>query len=146
MDTDARQQQRTGDGGGVSVELRTFLRKAVADGPTVLLGCACEDCGGRVFTVRVDGVEGCAGRECVRCKGRDFLADSAEVWWEADPAVAECPCGGDEFEAAVAFSLTADGAVRWVAVGPRCQRDGTPGVHVDWKIDYAPVDHLLRAG
>ncbi|MEV7213275.1 hypothetical protein AB0O31_09310 [Kitasatospora cineracea] len=142
---DAERQQRAGVGGEVSAELAACLREAVGDVPAVLGGCVCEECGGRVFTVWVDDTQGCAGRECVRCEGRAFLADSAEVWQEADPGVAECPCGGDEFEAAVAFTLTAGGAVRWVTVGLRCQRDGATGVYTDWKIDYAPAEHLLRA-
>nr|WP_202524340.1 hypothetical protein [Kitasatospora sp. SID7827] len=121
------------------------MRGAAEYRPVVLAGCVCEGCGGRVFTVWVDDAQGCAGRECVRCEQRAFLADSAEVWQEAEPEVAECSCGGDEFEAAVAFSLTADGEVRWVTVGLRCERDGALGVYTDWKIDYAPADHLLRA-
>ncbi|MFE1319787.1 hypothetical protein [Kitasatospora phosalacinea] len=129
----------------VSEELAGFLREAAEYRPVLVAGCGCEDCGGRVFTVRVDDVEGCAARECVGCGGWAFLADSAEVWQEAEPGGAECPCGGEEFEAAVGFSLTADGSVRWVTVGLRCTRDGAVGVYADWKIDYTPTDHLLRA-
>ncbi|WP_261994036.1 hypothetical protein [Streptomyces sp. t39] len=54
-----------------------------------------------------------------------------------------CPCESEEFEAAVAFSLGADGEVRWVAVGLRCTRDGFCGIYTDWKIDYGPTGHLL---
>ncbi|QKW23235.1 hypothetical protein HUT16_32835 [Kitasatospora sp. NA04385] len=133
------------EGAAVSAELAACLREAAEYRPVLLAGCVCEGCGGRAFTVWVDDTQGCAGRECVRCEERAFLADSAEVWQEAEPGVAECPCGGDEFEAAVAFSLTADGSVRWVTVGLRCLRDGASGVYADWKIDYAPTDHLLRA-
>lgn len=54
-----------------------------------------------------------------------------------------CPCGGEEFEAAVAFSLGDDGSVRWVTLGLRCVGDGFSAVYADWKIDYSPADHLL---
>ncbi|MFD8377747.1 hypothetical protein ACFV2X_04055 [Streptomyces sp. NPDC059679] len=53
-------------------------------------------------------------------------------------------CGGERFEAAVAFSLGGDGAVRWVTVGLRCVDDGVSGIYIDWKIGYGPTDHLLR--
>ena len=133
------------EGAAVPGELAEFLREAAEYQPVLLAGCVCEGCGGRAFTVWVDDAEGCAGRGCVRCGQLAFLADSAEVWVDAEPGSAECPCGGDEFEAAVAFSLTADGSVRWVTVGLRCLRDGALGVYADWKIDYTPTDHLLRA-
>ncbi|WP_377268337.1 hypothetical protein [Peterkaempfera sp. SMS 1(5)a] len=89
-----------------------------------------------------------AERECSGCGSRAFIADSAEYWseehWEDDePGAAGCPCGSEEFEAAVAFSLAGDGSVRWVTVGLRCAQDGFAGVYADWKIDYSPADHRL---
>ena len=86
---------------------------------------------------------GAAERACVACGLRALIADSGEFWEDADPGDAACPCGGEEFEAAVAFSLGEDGSVRWVTVGLLCQRDQALGVYVDWKIDYEPTDHLL---
>lgn len=69
--------------------------------------------------VNVSGAE----RECSGCGSRAFIADSAECWneesWEDDePGAAGCPCGSEEFEAVVAFSLGDDGSVRWVTMGP----------------------------
>ncbi|WP_260848731.1 hypothetical protein [Streptomyces sp. SLBN-118] len=63
---------------------------------------------------------------------RAFIADSEEYWneesWEDDePGAAGCPCGSEEFESAVAFSLGDDGSVRWVTVGLRCIKDGFRG-------------------
>ncbi|MFD3456504.1 hypothetical protein ACFWVC_30575 [Streptomyces sp. NPDC058691] len=129
-------------GEGVPVELGAFLRGG-ADGPVKIVPCVCGGCGGRVFRVLVDDLEGGAQRECSGCGGRAFIADSEEYWADADPGTAGCPCGGEEFEAAVAFELTDDGSVRWVRVGLRCRRDRAVGVYADWKIDYSPADHLL---
>ncbi|MFJ3927695.1 hypothetical protein [Streptomyces sp. NPDC090022] len=56
---------------------------------------------------------------------------------------AGCPCGSEEFEAAVAVSLGHDGSVRWVTMGLRCIKDGFCGVYADGNIDYGPTDHLL---
>ncbi|GAA2124086.1 hypothetical protein GCM10009727_11190 [Actinomadura napierensis] len=84
-----------------------------------------------------------AERECCGCGTRAFIADSEEAWEDDEPEGAGCPCGGEEFEAAVAFSLADDGSVRWVTLGLRCVKDGFSGVYADWKIDYGPTDHLL---
>ncbi|WP_433467358.1 hypothetical protein [Spirillospora sp. CA-128828] len=133
-------------GAGVSAELGAFLRNAVDDRPVKIVSSACEGCDGRVFSMLV--IESGAERECSGCGRRAFIADSGEYWseesWEEDePGAACCPCGGEEFEAAVAFSVRDDGSVRWVTVGLRCRQDGFSGVYADWKIDYSPTDHLL---
>jgi hypothetical protein len=128
---------------GVSAELAALLLGAVDDRPVKISSCVCGDCAGRVFSLRFDDVEGGAERECSGCGAQAFIADSAEYWEEADPCVLECPCGSEEFEVAVAFTLSADGSVRWVTVGARCPEDGAPGVCADWKINYIPTDHLL---
>lgn len=133
-------------GEDVPQELATVLRSGDDGRPVLIAACVCAECGGRVFSalVNASGVE----RACARCGSRAFLADSEEYWseecWEDDePGAACCPCGGEEFEAAVAFSLGADGEVRWVTVGLRCTRDGFCGIYADWKIDYGPTGHLL---
>ncbi|MFF3653767.1 hypothetical protein [Streptomyces olivochromogenes] len=133
-------------GEGVPAELAVFLRGAVDGRPVKIAPSACEGCGGRVFFVLVNASG--AERECSGCGSRAFIADSEEYWneesWEDDePGVAGCPCGSEEFEAAVAFSLGDDGSVRWVTVGLRCIKDGFSGVYADWKIDFGPTDHLL---
>ncbi|MER6320437.1 hypothetical protein ABT237_42875 [Streptomyces sp. NPDC001581] len=130
-------------GDGVSVELVAFLRDAVDGRPVKIAPSVCGGCGWHVFLVLVDDVEGGAERECVACCSRAFIADSEEFWEAAEPGWAVCPCGGEEFETAVAFSLADDGSVRWVTVGLRCEKDGAAGVYADWKIDYSPTDHLL---
>ncbi|MFV2174570.1 hypothetical protein ACFHW2_16980 [Actinomadura sp. LOL_016] len=129
-------------GDGVSVELGAFLCGADDDRPVTIVGSVCGACGGRVFRVLVDEVEGAVERRCAGCADRAFVADSAEFWDDADPGAAGCPCGGEEFEVAVAFSRAADDSVRWVTVGLRCERDGVTGIWADWKIDYSPTDHL----
>jgi hypothetical protein len=90
--------------------------------------------------------EGCGGgaeRECSGCGRRAFIADSKEFWDDAEPSMASCLCGGEEFEAAVAFSLDGNGSVCWVTLGLRCRMDGVAGVYADWTIDYSPTGHLL---
>ena len=128
---------------GVSPELAWFLRSAVDHRPVRIVPAVCDRCGGRVFCVLVDDVEGAAERVCAGCGDRAFVADSEEFWEDADPGEAGCPCGSEEFETAVAFSLADDGSVRWVTVGLRCRQDGAVGVYADWKIDYGPTDHLF---
>ncbi|SEL86575.1 hypothetical protein [Streptacidiphilus jiangxiensis] len=112
-------------GEGVSAELAEFLRGAVDDRPAKIAPAVCDGCGGRWFSVLVDGMEGAAERECPGCGRRAFIADS------------------EEFEDAVAFLLAEDGPVRWVTLGLRCQHDGAVESCADWKIDYGPTDHLL---
>ncbi|MFD6280242.1 hypothetical protein ACFWFI_32485 [Streptomyces sp. NPDC060209] len=124
-------------GDDVSAELAAFLRD-VDDRPVRVSASACGGCEGRVFSVDFDVVEGVVERQCIACGIRAFIADSAEYWDEAEPCVAECPCGSDEFEVAVAFSLMGDGSVRWVTAGVRCQQDGAVAVCADWKISYRP--------
>jgi hypothetical protein len=133
-------------GEGVPAELAAFLRGAVDGRPVKIAPSVCEGCGGRVFFVLVNASG--AERECSGCGSRALIADSEGYWneesWEDDaPGPAGCPCGSEEFEAAVAFSLGGDGAVRWVTVGLRCIKDGFCGVYADWKIDYGPTGHLL---
>ncbi|MET9126872.1 hypothetical protein [Streptomyces sp. NPDC004528] len=130
-------------GEGVSANLAAFLRNADDGRPVKIVPSVCGGCAGRVFFVLVDDVEGGAERVCTGCGVRAFIADSEEFWEDADPGEACCPCGSEEFETAVAFSLAGDESVRWVTVGLRCQKDGAVGVYADWKIDYGPTDHLL---
>ncbi|WP_329021827.1 MULTISPECIES: hypothetical protein [unclassified Streptomyces] len=130
-------------GEAVSADLAAFLRNADDGRPVKIVASVCDGCGGGVFSVLVDDVEGGAERMCVGCGGHAFIADSEEFWEDADPGEACCPCESDEFEAAVAFSLADDGSVRWVTVGLRCQKNGDVGIYADWKIDYGPTDHLL---
>ncbi|TJZ90687.1 hypothetical protein [Actinacidiphila oryziradicis] len=130
-------------GDGVSAELAAFLRDAGGGRLVKIAPSVCSACDGRVFFVLVDDIEGGAERECSACGSRAFIADSEEFWEDADPRAAGCPCGSEEFEAAIAFSLADDGSVRWVTVGLRCRQDGVLGVYADWKIDYSPTDHLL---
>ncbi|MER7171938.1 hypothetical protein [Streptomyces mesophilus] len=133
-------------GAGVSAELAKFLREAEDGRPVMIAPSVCDGCSSRSFFVLVN--TSAAARECAGCGSRAFIADSEEYWneesWEDDePGAAGCPCGGEQFEAAVAFSLGEDGSVRWVTVGLRCLKDGFCGIYADWKIDYGPTDHLL---
>jgi hypothetical protein len=103
----------------------------------------CSRCGGRVFGLRGDPVEGCGRRTCRRCGHKEFIADSAEIWSTARPRTCSCPCGGTDFNLAVAFTLRSSGDVRWVTVGERCVACGILGSFVDWSIDYRDSADLL---
>lgn len=103
----------------------------------------CKGCGGTRFGLRVDDDEGCAERVCRVCGAREFIADSEEFWEDATPGDAACPCGAEDFQIAVGFSLIESGEVNWISVGCRCVACGVLGVYVDWKVDYEPSRHLL---
>ena len=103
----------------------------------------CSRCGGDVFRVRVDDLNGYADRRCEVCGDRSMMLDSADVADEALPEECACPCGNETFEVAVGFAQFDDGGVRWVSLGMRCRRDGTLGVYADWKIDYEPSAGLF---
>ncbi|MFB8027291.1 MULTISPECIES: hypothetical protein [unclassified Streptomyces] len=96
-------------GEGVSADLAVFLRNADDGRPVKIVPSVCGGCGGRVFFVLVDDVEGGAERVCAGCGVRAFIAGSEKFWEDADPGEASCPCGSEEFETAVAFSLASDG-------------------------------------
>lgn len=109
---------------------------------THVVESVCGGCGGRAFEVQV--TEECAVRRtCLGCGAAEFLADSAEYWEDDDAEECACPCGGEEFAAALGLSCRPDGEVRWVSVGLRCLGCGARGVYEDWKIDYSPSGHLL---
>jgi hypothetical protein len=103
----------------------------------------CQGCSGNQFGLSVDDDEGCAQRVCRNCGLRAFIGDSEEFWGDASPGDAACPCGAEDFQIAVGFSLIASGEVRWISVGLRCIACGVLGVYVDWKVDYEPSRHLL---
>lgn len=128
-------------------DLAAYLRSFSSGGyPISRVGeSVCAQCGGLTFRLFVDDEEGFAARICVTCEAEAYIADSADYQDDAEPGECECPCGGNTFAIAVAFSLLEDGEVRWISVGLRCLTDGRLGVYVDWKIDYGPSEHLLTA-
>jgi hypothetical protein len=127
-------------------DLAEFIQESTAQSYPAdpVLQSTCE-CGATAFSLKLDDDEGCACRTCTSCGRTAFIADSAEYWDEADPGDAKCPCGEETFEIGVGFSLREAGDVRWITVGGRCVACGILGAYVDWKIDYSPTDHLLRA-
>lgn len=126
-------------------DLHAYLVAFTAEGYPAdeIRDCVCGRCGGRVFGLRGDGTEGCGRRTCRGCGRKEFIADSADIWAEARPRTCSCPCGGKDFNLAVAFALRASGDVRWVTVGERCVACGVLGSFVDWSIDYGDNVHLL---
>ncbi|MEO3822014.1 hypothetical protein [Plantactinospora sp. B24E8] len=132
--------------GATFEDLAAFLQRPEPDGypVQVVRECVCRSCGGRAFEVAVMADEA-ARRTCLACRETEFIADSEEYWdddAEADYCCA-CLCGGEEFAAAVGFSLREDGDVRWVYVGLRCLACGALGLYEDWKINYGPSAFLL---
>ena len=106
----------------------------------------CASCGGTRFSIALDEEEGCAVRTCASCSESRALLDSIEFMADATLEGAECPCGGSTFNTAVGFAFYDDSEdVRWVYLVLRCTTDGVLGCYADWKIDYSPTEHLLRA-
>jgi len=97
---------------------------------------ACEATVG--FSVLLDDERGLVVSTCAACSATQVMLDGAEYLDEADLGEAACPCGHEQFDVAVGFSLREDDEVRWFSVGLRCQRDGLLGVYIDGKIDYSP--------
>ena len=83
-------------------------------------------------------------RVCRRCGTEAFIADSEDTWANSAPRWCKCPCGSDDFDVAVEFSLREGGDVRWVTVGNRCAECGILGSLADWHVDYGPSDHLVE--
>jgi hypothetical protein len=132
--------------GSSEADLDEYLREYTEDGYPVgpIVHAVCP-CGGNQFRLRCDDTEGYAERRCRSCKATVVMLDSADYEDEAEPEDAQCPCGAENFNIAVGFSLTAKGRIKWISVGLRCVKDGVLGVYADWKIDYEPSDHLLSA-
>ena len=127
------------------MDLDEYLRAYTADGYPVgtIVHATCAACGGTVFALVVDEVEGYAQCVCESCRGQLHMLDSGEYENDADPVETACPCGRESFEVAVGFSLRDGGDVRWVWIALRRVRDGVLGVYADWKIDYLPTGYLL---
>lgn len=128
-----------------AADLARYLRDFEAGGYRVseVVAAVCAGCDGKVFRLRADADEGCAERTCADCGKTALMLDSEDYWDGALPEEVRCRCGADLFEVAVAFSLRANGDVRWVSVGMRCTNDGVLGCCADWKIDYSPSADLL---
>jgi hypothetical protein len=100
-------------------------------------------CGNTTFRLFADPAEGCAQRECTRCRQRTFICDSADYWDEAGPRQMRCPVGHRIFELGVGFSLRRNAEVRWITIGQRCVKCGALVSRVDWEVNYGPSRHLL---
>jgi hypothetical protein len=127
-------------------DIDEYLTAFTSDGypATRVIHASCSTCQGTAFRILVDDEEGCAERICVTCKDQRLLIDSGDTVDGAELEGAECPCGGEIFNAAVGFALRDDGEVRWVHLGLRCIDDGVLGVYTDWKVDYSPTAHLFE--
>lgn len=129
--------------GSATEDLEEYLRAFTAERhPADRIVHARCDCGHDRFEVLADANAGCVQRRCSRCRTRRFIADSEEQSADANPKALVCPCRSRMFEVSVAFSHREDGTVKWLTVGQRCVKCGVLGAAADWKIDYAPTDHL----
>ncbi|WP_155856066.1 hypothetical protein [Cellulomonas sp. URHD0024] len=126
-------------------DLDEYLSAFAAGGYSVdtVSHAACGSCAGRTFRVLLDDEEGASVRVCSACSAQHAMLDCASYLADATLGAAACPCGGEQFDVAVGYSLLDDGDVRWVSVALRCQTDGLLGVYADWKIDYTPSGHLV---
>jgi hypothetical protein len=106
--------------------------------------CVCA-CGGNVFELDVDRVQGAARRRCPTCSIEHFICDSEEFWDDASPERWQCiECGTDQANVGIGFSLYEErNDVRWIYVGVRCSQCGVLGTFGDWKVGYSPSLHLL---
>jgi hypothetical protein len=100
-----------------------------------------------VFEVWVDDAESCTQRSCVSSGKAAFIGYSEGTRPEAEPDQARCPSGQARCEVGVGFSFRANDTaeVKWIISGFRCIRHRVVGNPADWKIDYAPADHLLAS-
>jgi hypothetical protein len=127
-------------------DLTEYVRAVTASGyPANRVAQSVCACGGTYFRLAADATEGCARSTCNACGSRGCIGDSAEYWEDAAPESVACPCGSDQFEIGVGFALRDNGDVRWITIGTRCVTCSVLGSPVDWKIDYSPTGHLLRA-
>ena len=140
----------TGDrpSGATFDDLAAFLQRPEPGGYPidVVRECICRSCAGRSFEVQVTSSGDAVRRTCLACGARDFIADSADYWDDAEDAeyFCACPCGEEDFAGAVGFSLREDGQdVRWIYLGLRCLACGVLALYADWKISYGPSLHLL---
>ena len=101
-------------------------------------------CGEDRFSLEVDDEQGCARHTCAACRKQHFMLDSDEHSSDASLEECACPCGGENFQLAVAFAHRSDRSIKWVTIGARCTACGVLGAFADWKIDYEPADHLYR--
>jgi hypothetical protein len=128
-------------------DLADFLKRPEPDAYEVgaVRECICRSCGGRSFEVAVLEEGNAAKRNCLTCGEHEFIADSADYWDDnLDVAYCACPCGEEEFAAAVGFSLRDTGDVRWIYLGLRCLACDVLGIYEDWKVSYGPSAFLLE--
>jgi hypothetical protein len=124
-------------------DLVEYIRLLTEQGsPATKFAIAKCECGRDHFRLYADRDEGCAKRQCASCGKEAFICDGEEVSEEASLKKAKCHCKKDVFDLAVGFSLRDTGEIKWLTVGLRCVSCGMLGAYVDWKIDYAPTDHL----
>jgi hypothetical protein len=126
-------------------DLSRYVRLVTADTypAEMIVQCVCA-CGETAFRLHGDPEVGCIRRTCVACRVSAFVCDSADRWSAARPDPCTCLCGNKSFLVGVGFSFRADGDVNWVTIGVCCARCGLVGTPADWKVDYAPTDHLLQ--
>jgi hypothetical protein len=105
----------------------------------------CSACACTRFRVAVDEEAGVAARTCSACEAHHYLADSLEYADEAEEALLECVCGGDELEVTVGLALYADSDdVRWFYLGCRCPGCGLVGCYADYKAELGDAKQVLR--
>src|ERR1700754_5128972 len=93
-------------------DLGPFLYEIGADGNVVheVRHCVCADCGGDIFGVVGDPDGHTMRRTCRRCENEHYLAGCEPYWSDIGIHIMCCPCGEEDFNLALGFSLYPDEA------------------------------------
>jgi hypothetical protein len=101
-------------------------------------------CGGKVFRLLLDDVEGAAVRICKACGDEHPIGDSADYIEEATLGECECPCGSGLFEITAGVALYEGSEdVKWLYLGCRCLGCGLTACYGDWKNEYIGYQEFL---
>jgi hypothetical protein len=101
-------------------------------------------CGGKLFRLALDDIEGVAVRTCAGCGAEHPIGDSDEYLEDAELEECACPCGGEEFEITVGVSLYEGSEdIRWLYLACRCPKCGLTAVYGDWKSEFNGYRELL---
>jgi ribosomal protein S27AE len=115
----------------------TYLAHHYAD-------AVCGKCGGRVFWLFLDDLQGVAVRTCVACDDAHAIGDSDNFMASAELDECVCPCDGEQFEITVGVSLYKGSEdVKWLYLACRCPTCGLTAVYGDWKNEYIGYKELL---
>ncbi|MDP6445557.1 MAG: hypothetical protein QGG36_16800 [Pirellulaceae bacterium] len=129
------------------LEIREVLAEYSADNAYPIdhfADAECDECGGRLFALELDDLQGAAVRICAACESEHAIGDSEDYLDEAEFEGCECICGCEALEITGGVALY-DGSedVRWLYIGCRCPECGVTGCYGDWKNEFNGYQKLL---